>query len=186
MNPLIQEFKKFGTISAQAEMDFHRRTIRQERKKGSFYLKEGQTTSGLFVIEKGSARIFYTKNHKEINTLFALEGEVVASSRTLFFGLPAKENIQFLEDSVIYSISRTDLFDLCRLYPDINTIERLATEAYSLSLEERIFSLQTLSATERYEELLQDRTEILQRVSLGHIASYLGVTLETLSRIRKK
>lgn len=173
-------------MSAEAERDFYKRTIRQERTKGSFYLKEGQTASGLFVIEKGSARVFYTKDNREINTLFALEGEVVASSRTLFFELPARENIQFLEDSVIYSVSRTDLFDLCRLYPDINTIERLATEAYCLSLEERIFSLQILSATERYEELFRDRPELLQRISLGHIASYLGVTLETLSRIRRE
>lgn len=186
MNPLIEEFKKFGTMSENAEKDFSKRIIRQERKKGSFYLKEGQTTSGLFIIEKGSARIFYTKNHKEINTLFALEGEVVASSRAFFFQLPAKENIQFLEDSIIYSISRSDLLTLCKLYFEINNIERLAVEAYSLSLEERIFSLQTLSATERYEELLRDRPEILQRISLGHIASYLGVTLETLSRIRRK
>ncbi|MBK6977355.1 MAG: hypothetical protein IPH28_09865 [Cytophagaceae bacterium] len=62
----------------------------------------------------------------------------------------------------------------------------MATEAYSLALEDRIFSLQTLSASERYEELVRDFPQILQRVSLGHIASYLGVTLETISRIRKK
>ncbi len=186
MNPLIKEFKRYGNFSAGAEWDFHRRVVRQERRKGSYYVKEGQTASGLFIIEKGAVRMFYIKGDREINSLFAFEQEVVTSSRTFFFGLPAKENIQFLEDSIIYSISRSDLYELCLLYPEINTIERSATEAYSLALEERIYSLQTLSAAERYEELLRERPEILQRVSLRHISSYLGVTLETLSRIRKK
>ncbi|MCZ8215813.1 MAG: Crp/Fnr family transcriptional regulator [Cyclobacteriaceae bacterium] len=186
MNTLIREFKKFGTISTDAELDFHKRVVREERRKGSFYIKEGQTTSGLFIIEKGLVRMFYRKNDKEINSLFAIEDEVVTSSRTFFFELPAKEYIQFLEDSIIYSISRNDLYELCAIYPEINTIERMATEAYSLALEDRIFSLQTLSAVERYEELVRDYPQILQRVSLGHIASYLGVALETISRIRKK
>lgn len=186
MNPLIKEFKNFGCISPEAELDFQKRIVRQERKKGSFYIKEGQTSSGLFIIEKGLVRMFYRKGDKEINSLFALENEVITSSRTLFFELPAKENIQFMEDSIIHSISRKDLYELCNLYPEINTIERLATEAYSVALEDRIFSLQTLSSTERYDELVRDNPQILQRVSLGHIASYLGVTIETISRIRKK
>lgn len=186
MNPLIKELKNFGTISLEAELDFHKRVVRLVRKKSSFYIKEGQTSSGLFIIEKGLVRMFYRKGDKEINSLFALENEVMTSSRTFFFELPSKENIQFLEDSIIYSISRKDLYELCSLYPEINTIERLATEAYSLALEDRIFSLQTLTAFERYEELVRDNPQILQRVSLGHIASYLGVTLETISRIRKK
>jgi CRP-like cAMP-binding protein len=185
MNPLIQKFEKFGTVSLEAELDFHKRIVRQVRKKGSFYLSEGQTSSGLFIIEKGLVRMFYQKGDKEINSLFALENDVVTSTRTFFFELPSKENIQFLEDSIIYSISRRDLYELCKLYPEINTIERLATETYSLALEDRIFSLQTLTATERYEELVRDIPQILQRVSLGHIASYLGVTIETISRIRK-
>ncbi len=186
MNLLIEEFKKFGTISADAELEFHKRVVREERRKGSFYIKEGQSSAGLFIIKKGLVRMFYKKNDKEINSLFAIEKEVITSSRTFFSGLPSKENIQFLEDSIIYSISRNNLFELCDLYPEINTIERLATEAYSIALEDRIFSLQTLSATERYDELVRDYPQILQRVSLGHVASYLGVTLETISRIRKK
>ncbi|KIX22682.1 hypothetical protein SY27_02340 [Flavobacterium sp. 316] len=186
MNLLVKEFKNFGSLSPEAELDFQNRVVRHEYKKGSFYIKEGQTSSGLFIIEKGLVRMFYRKGDKEINSLFATENEVVTSSRTFFFKFPAKENIQFLEDSIIHSISRKNLYELCNLYPEINTIERLATEAYSLALEDRIFSLQTLSATERYDELVRDNPQILQRVSLGHIASYLGVTLETISRIRKK
>ncbi|MBK6977356.1 MAG: hypothetical protein IPH28_09870 [Cytophagaceae bacterium] len=73
MNPLIKEFKKFGTISPEAELEFHRRVVRQERKKGSFYIKEGQTSSGLFIIEKGLVRMFYRKGDKEINSLLQLK-----------------------------------------------------------------------------------------------------------------
>lgn len=186
MNPLIEQFKRYGKISLDAELDFHKKVIRQERNKNDFYLKEGQTSSGLFVMEKGLVRAFFIKNEKEINTWFGTENLILGSISPLFFNQPAKENIQFLEDSIVYSISRENLYDLYRKYHEIESIGRQMTEHYCLMMEERITSLQTLTAQERYEQLLQLFPELLQRVSLGHIASYLGITLETLSRIRGK
>lgn len=186
MNPLISQFKKYGTISAEAEIDFQKKCVVQYRKKGDFYLKTGQTSSGLFVIEKGLVRAFFMKNDKEINSWFGQENMVLGSINPLFLNQPSRENIQFLEDSVIHSISRDNLYELCQKHADINTIQRRMTEEYCQILEGRIFSLQTLSASERYAELLAQCPQILQRISLGHIASYLGVSLETLSRIRSQ
>ena len=68
----------------------------------------------------------------------------------------------------------------------METIGRIMAEEYCKILEERIMSLHTKSAEQRYQTLLREQPEVSQRVSLGHIASYLGITQETLSRIRKK
>ena len=71
-------------------------------------------------------------------------------------------------------------------YPEFNLIGRLLTEKYYIELEERTISLQFQTATERYLKLLQQQPQLLQKASLGMIASYLGISQETLSRIRKK
>lgn len=186
MNPILVQFKKYGTISSEAQTEFYKKCVVQHRKKGDFYLKQGQNSSGLFVIEKGLVRAFFLKNNKEINSWFGWENLILGSISPLFFNQSSKENIQFLEDSLICSLSRQNLYELCQKYAEINTIWRKMTEEYCQILEERIFSLQTLSATERYHELIYKFPELLQRVSLGHLASYLGVSQETLSRIRSQ
>ena len=104
----------------------------------------------------------------------------------LFSNNPSIENIQLLEDSVFHYISNQNLQKLYNKHPDLNTIGRKVAEEYCLLLENRIASLQVDSAEDRYRKLIKDFPNISQRVSLGHIASYLGITQATLSRIRGK
>ena len=104
----------------------------------------------------------------------------------LFFDKPSIENIQFLEDSTLYYISSNDLNELYKVSLQMNIIGRKMAEEYCKILEERSFSLQTHSAEERYNDFLKREPEAILRISLGHIASYLGISQETLSRIRKK
>lgn len=104
----------------------------------------------------------------------------------LFYDKPSFENIQFLETSTFFYISSNDLNELYKKYNDLNTIGRKMAEEYCVILEERIMSLQTETAEQRYNSLLKYQPDATQRISLGHIASYLGITQETLSRIRKK
>ena len=99
---------------------------------------------------------------------------------------PGYEGIELLESCVLYSISYAQLQTLYRKYPALNLAGRLLTERYYLELEERTRSLQFQTATERYALLLAQQPGLLQRASLGHIASYLGISQETLSRIRGK
>ncbi|MDP9046605.1 MAG: Crp/Fnr family transcriptional regulator, partial [Bacteroidota bacterium] len=91
-----------------------------------------------------------------------------------------------LEDSVLQSINWDQLQSLYQDYPEFNKTGRLITEHYYIKSEERTIDLQTLSAKQRYEKLLSTYPDILQKASLGQIASFLSIKQETLSRIRAR
>lgn len=186
MNPLINELRKLGPISTEIEQEIQAMTKFVARKKGDYFLKKGQTVSNMFVLETGCVRGFYNKKTKDINTWFGFENELLGSFLPLFSNLPSYENIQFLKDATLYYISANDLNALYPKHEQLNTVGRKMAEYYCKILEERIASFQVESAEERYISLLHDYPQALQRISLGHIASYLGISQETLSRIRKK
>ncbi len=186
MNPLIFEFRKYGNISSEIESELHSRIKTYQKKKGDFFLKQGQINSNLFILEQGLVRVFFKKEDKEVNTWFAIENELVGSILPLYSNKPSFENIQFLEDSFIYSISSEDLNELYKTYPELNLIGRKIAEKICEILEERIVSLHTENAEKRYKTLVLKHPDLLQRINLGHIASYLGITQETLSRIRNR
>lgn len=186
MNPLIQKLKKYGPLSEQAEIALAKKTKHLTKKKHEYLLKQGQAFSSYFLIEKGLIRGYFLSNNKEVNAWFGAENEVYASILPVYANRPSFENIQFLEDSIVYSIAVDALNELYQLHPELNLIGRKIAEEVCMILEERITSLHTESATERYQWLIQKYPYLLQRVSLGHIASYLGITQETLSRIRKQ
>ena len=186
MNSFLETIKKFGYISESVEIDILKNINTENKKKGHYLIKAGQATANLFVLQTGLVRGFYIKNDKEINTWFAAENIVLGSALPLFSNNPSIENIQLLEDSVFHYISNQNLQKLYNKHPDFNTIGRKVAEEYCLLLENRIASLQVDSAEDRYRKLIKDFPNISQRVSLGHIASYLGITQATLSRIREK
>lgn len=186
MNSLIQFLKQYGSISLEIENEINNKTQYISKHKNDFFLKKGQITSSLLIIEKGLIRAYFTKDNKEYNSWFAKEGEIIASILPLFAGHPSFENIQFLEDSTGYMIAISDLNDLYKKYPELDTIGRKIAEELCIILEQRITSLHTESAEQRYQSLIKKHPHLLQRLNLGHIASFLGISQETLSRIRKR
>lgn len=184
-NPLIHQFRKYGNLSEKAAKDINLRTKHFLKKKNEHFLKEGQNVSSYFVISKGLIRVYFRRNEKEVNAWFGEEHQIFGSILPIYANKPSFENIQFLEDSEIYAISVNDLNELYRIHPELNLIGRKIAEEVCIILEERAVSLHTESAAERYETLIRLQPNLLNRINLGHIASYLGITQETLSRIRK-
>jgi len=176
--------KQFATISEPASIELAGFIIKRELPKGTFLLEQGKTCKHLNFLESGFARAFYYKVGKEITTWFAFEHDIVASMYSFTAQKPSLENIEIIETSVVHSITYDQLQQLYQKYPEFNLIGRLLIEKYFIELEERILSLQIQPAKERYQKILQNQPELLQRASLGHIASYLGISQETLSRIR--
>ncbi|PLK43956.1 Crp/Fnr family transcriptional regulator [Emticicia sp. TH156] len=186
MNPLIKKFKEYGTIPKKIEEELIKSIRSKTKQKGEFFLKSGQIVSSLFLIETGLVRSYYIKDDREINSWFGFENVILGAVYPLFYSQPATENIQFLETSTYHYISSEDLNNLYNKYQEMNTIGRKMAEEYCVILEQRISSLQTESAEQRYNSLLTFQPGAIQRISLGHIASYLGISQETLSRIRRK
>lgn len=185
MNPLIEQLKKYGSLSAIAEKAVEQKTKKIIKKKNEHFLKEGQIITSYFVVEKGVFRAYIHRKDREINVWFGEENQIFGAIMPMYTNRPSPENIQFLEDAEVYAIAVDDLESLYIQYPELNLIGRKIAEELCVILEDRITSLHTETAPERYHSLIKQQPNLIQRVNLGHIASYLRVTQETLSRIRR-
>lgn len=152
--------------------------------KLSLIVKEGQFADKMYFIFSGCLRAFYMKDGKDITDWFAFEGDFVSSINSFFQDVPSKHNIELLENTTFLEISKETIFALTNAHHCFERLGRIAVTKTMLQLQERIVSLQFETAQQKYASLISIRPDITQRVSLTHIASYLGITLETLSRIR--
>jgi len=155
-------------------------------KRKTTLLSAGESSNTIYFIVAGAARVYYLdKDGKQTNTWFLFENELLISVYSFFTGQPSFEYIETLEDATLIAVKREKLDELYLKYMDFNFIGRKLTEYYYIRNEMQANDLRILSARARYEELLRRSPQLFQRVSLGHIASYLGISQETLSRIRK-
>jgi CRP-like cAMP-binding protein len=149
-----------------------------------FLLREGRICNHVYFLTQGAVRSFYRKDDKEVNIWFAFEGEMFSSFNSFSLRQPGRDNIQLLEDSLLLGIPYDRLQKLIDRHPEIGQLQGQILKMLCLEFENRLYNLLFQSAKERYEVLLHRYPHILQRVSLGHIANHLGVSQETLSRIR--
>ncbi len=152
--------------------------------KDHFLLRENEIADHLFFIGKGIARIYYFKNGKEITEWIAMDDTYFLSITSFFERAPSKLIIQTVEPSEVMGIRYDDLMALCDQYHDIERLFRKSLTGSLILSQHRMDSIQFESAQQRYEKLLANNPTIIQRVPLSYIASWLGVTQETLSRIR--
>jgi CRP-like cAMP-binding protein len=152
--------------------------------KGTTLVKEGQLSDKTFFIIKGCARAYYLKEGKDISDWFAFEDEFISSINSFFLNVPSPHYIEVLEDSILLEISRNDVEKLSEKYHDFERLTKVIVTKTMLQQQQRIVSMQFYTAEEKYKNLLSIRKDITNRVPLTHIASYIGITLETLSRIR--
>lgn len=154
-------------------------------KKGDTLTQKKDIQGRFFLIKSGAARVYYLKDGKDITTWFAFEKDLLISIRSRFSRQEYPEFIEFLEDTEVISIQRDtqkeeESVPSVFVYSMVNRI----LLAYSQFLEERVIILQHKTAKERYEWVVTRYPHLLQRATLGQIASYLGITKETLYRIR--
>ena len=154
------------------------------KDKSTLLVSEGQYADKSYFIIKGCARAYYIKDGKDITDWFAFENDFINSINSFFENIPSPHFIELLEPTTFLEISRADIFQLAEKYHDFDTLLRVIATKTMLALSKRIFSIQFEHARQKYENLLNIRPDITQRVPLMHIASYMGITLETLSRIR--
>lgn len=186
MQLLLNHITGYAALSEEASEaiagSFHKKIL----AKNSQLLREGQVCRELYFLEKGALRGYYHAEGKEVTHWFGFENDFVTSFHSFSTGTVAVESIQLLEGSILWAISKDDLGALLDRFHQIERLLRIAYEKYYIRLEERFVNAQFKTASQRYEELLHASPHILERVPLGCVASYLGISQETLSRIRAR
>lgn len=172
-------------LSTELEKELKVLLERKVFSKGEFLFKQGEVCHQIFFIEKGFARVFYISNAgKEITAWFSAENDFVTPIDSFYQFKATQDNCELLEDSIIYSLKYSDLMTLLNNNPETANLAFLTSFEIAKKMSEYIVSIKFQTAEERYNALIQNYPFILQRASLGNIASYLGITQETLSRIR--
>jgi CRP-like cAMP-binding protein len=155
-------------------------------EKGHILLRADKVERHLYFIKKGVVRAFAAQEENDITFWFGEEGETVLSMKSYVENQKSYENIELLENCELYELNIDHLRELFNKDIHIANWGRKLAEKELLKLEKRIILRELQSAKERYDELLKSTPSLLQRVQLKFIASYLGITPVSLSRIRKE
>jgi CRP-like cAMP-binding protein len=184
IHPVIGQFMLAGPLSEAAQADFAA-IIRSKRlAKGTLLLKIGQRADTMYFIAAGLARVYYEHADKDVTDYFAIDQQFIGAVPSIMTGLPSKKGIQLIEDSSVFYFKVTAFEQLCSQHHDLEHLARKMTQFGMLNEQERIESLRFYSMRERYELLEKKYPGIMNRCPLHFIASYLGTTQVSISRIR--
>jgi len=161
--------------------------VPEKVKANHFFLKEGSISDKIGFVKNGILRAFiYNDFANEITTQFFPSGSLIISFESFNNQAPSKENVVAIEDAELMTISFQRQKELYELVPVWNQICKDLADQKSKEMIARSVQFQTMSATERYQKFCKQNPEIIKKVALRHIASYLGIDVATLSRIRNK
>lgn len=152
--------------------------------KGYTLLKEDCIEENIYFIKKGVVRAYSNANNGQITFWFGVEGAPVLSMNSYISGKKSYESIELLEDCELYKINIAALKSLYEKDIHLANWGRKLAEQELVKTEERLIAMQFKTAQQRYADLMKDQPELLLRVQLGYIASYLGMSQVSLSRIR--
>ncbi|NBL63983.1 cyclic nucleotide-binding domain-containing protein [Flavobacterium sp. NST-5] len=152
--------------------------------KGEILFHQNKIETDIYFLKKGIVRAFSEIDGSQITFWFGLEGDVVLSMNSYVNKKPGYETIELLEDSEFYKIKTSKLNDLYLKDLELSNWGRKLAEQELIKVEKRLIDRQFLSASERYKQLLMLYPQLIKRVALVHIASFLGITAVSLSRIR--
>jgi CRP-like cAMP-binding protein len=155
-------------------------------KKGEYFLKAGKQCDKLSFIQSGILRVFIETEDKDVTQWISTAGFFITDVASLIFQNPARYTIQALTDTEMLTITRDDYNRINNLIPLWYQYEKNFLALYFIMMEDRIFSHLSMTSEERYHRFFESNKELFNQVPLQYIASMLGMTPETFSRIRKK
>jgi CRP-like cAMP-binding protein len=181
----IQQYAINQQLSEQTKNEIYAQLSILNFDKKHLLISENQQHDYAYFVIKGAVRSYYLKDGIEVNTWFAFENDMVGSLHN-FRNLPSRETFELIENTSLISINLRNIKPLMYSNIEISNFVTAIIEEYAIFLEDRIFYSQLMNSLERYESLLENEPHVLQRVPLTYIASYLGISRETLSRLRSK
>jgi len=183
---LLNSIQSIITLSP-AEIDIVKSLFKEKiYKKGEFFLEEGRVCKHVGFVAKGLMRFYINHDGEEKIYDFSQENEYVCNYESFLPQKPSSKIIQALEDSVVFIISYNDLQLLYKNVREGERFGRIAIEYVFLQLLQDLSSFYTETPEVRYERFLKNHADLQQRISQYHVASYVGVKPQSLSRIRKR
>lgn len=184
---MIEQLRNIAVFASLSNGSLHALTEHIEyvkHKKGTVIIHSDKIEPYFYVLEKGIARAYCNGENQEITFWFGQSGDVLFSFNSYINNSPGYENIELLENSTLIKIRLNNLFSLYEHHLEIANWGRKVAEQELIATERRLIDRAFKGAAERYQEFATQSHELIKRVALKHIASYLGVTQVTLSRIR--
>lgn len=184
----IRQYLKSRNINIPDEdwLPYAEKNFRKEYRKKDVILKTGETDNYLTFVEHGTARLFFAKDNKDLTIRFVFRHQYLTAFDSFTQRTPSRCNIEALTDMVVWQIHHDDLQEIYKQSSVGNLVGRLMIEHLYVEKLKREFSFLSESAEERYLKLLKEQPELFQAVPLKYIASYMGITPQALSRIRKR
>lgn len=176
-------FEQYGTLSEKGSEDLTNRFKHRTVKKGELLLIQGKVCKHVFHVLKGCLRLYYIADGVEITVWFSFENNSAIELSSFLSEEPSDYYIEAIEDSEILSLNKSELKELYKKYPEIERVIRIFWEDVILNLLKRLTTLQKDSAEKRYLNLM-NQPKYLKRVPQKYLASYIGVTPTSLSRIK--
>jgi CRP/FNR family transcriptional regulator, anaerobic regulatory protein len=184
---VIDYITTFVPLSAEATAYISEKMYRQVLPKNTLLHHADEVCEKVYFLEKGLVRWFYyNEDGKDVTDSFALESSFVTAFDSFAQRQPSRYSIELLEESIVHSMTYSEIEIELETFPETQRLTNLILVQILEQMLEKNAALQFKNARERYQFMSEKQPQILQRVSLGHIASYLGITQETLSRIRAK
>ena len=187
MNELKEIINSYYTISEQAFQEIEKLASFVHLPKKTIVFEPNKYEDKFYFIAKGSARVYVIdENGNEISYILFFEKDYLISFEGYLNKKHSYEFIELLEDCILYEFQTEELKNLYQLNNEVANLGRVLAEKFAYDTEQRFIDRLSLSATSRYLKLIENNPEILQRIPLKYIASYLGITQVSLSRIRAK
>ncbi len=186
LSSVLEMISTIIPVSLSLENSLREKMIIESYPKKTLLLKQGQVASHVYFINKGIVRAYYYLNNQQVTRLFLKENDIVISALSFLQREPSQEFLETLEDCELAMIHYDDLNALYEEFIDFNRVGRHLIGDYYCKSEKRMMWLKNLSAKEKYELMLKTSPEIFNRVQLKYIATYLGMSIENISRIRSK
>jgi CRP-like cAMP-binding protein len=179
-------FEKSVNLTHQDWQTFSERLIKEEVPKKTLLLKVGQTEDHLSFIETGILRFYIPKEENELTFSFAFNNGFVSAYDSFLTRTPSTYNVETLTKTVLWRLTHGDLQYIYNKTNIGNTLGRYASEELFLKKSKRELSLLNETAAQRYLKLFSEQPQLIQKIPLKYIASYIGITPQALSRIRKR
>lgn len=186
ITPLLTALQPVHPVSPGVESYLKAHISIATVRKRKLLLKEGTPCEHIYFIVKGAVRGFVREGQRDVTTWITVENQLVSSIFSLHQQSPAVENIQALENCELLAMTLDDLQILYEQHPESNILARKLLEIYYADAEKRAYIARLTKAENKYRSFLLHHEPLSNRIPLKYIASYLGITLETLSRVRKK